>query len=517
MTRPFKTPDYEATLNLTITLRDALPPNHLARFIVDVIAQLDLSRIYAGYAPVGGVAFAPEILLGLLFYGYATGIFSSRKIERHTYESIPFRFIASGLHPDHDTIANFRKTFLGEIQELFVQILLLAQTAGVFKLGNISLDGSKIHADASKHHAVSYKRLLELDTELRQEVHALLTLGEQADEGERQLPEGLVIEDELTLRQERLTNLAKAKAVLEARAQERCAAEQAEYETKLREREEKTRQQGRKPGGRPPQPPTPGPHDHDQYNFTDPDSRVMKNSTDEGFDQHYNAQTAVDQASLLIVATSLSNHPNDKQEATPTVDALSPRIGTPDAAALDNGYWSPGNVKALEARGIDAYIATGRELHHLSWETFFAKQPVPPAADASPKVKMAYKLQTEIGRAIYRLRKMTVEPVIGLIKEVLGFRQFSLRGLSAAAGEWCLVCLAFRLRRQAVACVDGRLNVGAVFARQDDERKPFGHRLLKKMDDLEPERPRSAIPLRQTPRGVPPRAGTLLGGYGRGR
>jgi transposase len=400
MTRQFKTPDYEATLNLPITLRDALPLNHLARFIVDVIAQLDLSRVYAGYAPVGGVAFAPEILLGLLFYGYATGVFSSRKIKRATYESIPFRFIASGLHPDHDTIANFRKKFLAELEELFVQILLLAQEAGVFKLGNISIDGSKIHADASKHHAVSYKRLRELNTQLRQEVQALLSLGEQA-----------------------------------------------EYEAKQREREEKTQQKGRKPGGRPPQPPTRGPRDQDQYNFTDPDSRIMKNSTDEGFDQHYNAQVAVDQASLLIVATSLSNHPNDKQEAKPTVEAISPCVGTPNAAALDNGYWSPGSLKALEDRGIDAYIATGREPHHLGWERFFARQPAPLVAEASPKVKMAYKLQTEIGRTIYRLRKMTVEPMIGLIKEVLGFRQFSLRGLGAAAGEWCLVCLAFNLKR----------------------------------------------------------------------
>ncbi len=369
-------------------------------------------------------------------------------------QSLPLHFIASGLHPDHDTIASFRKPFLGEIQELFVQILLLAQEAGVFKLGNISLDGSKIHADASKHHAVSYKRLVELDTQLRQEVHALLTLGEQIDQGERTLPDGLVIEDELTIRQERLANLAKAKVVLEARAQERDAIEQAEYQAKLCEREEKARRKGGKPRGRPPQPPQPGPRDQDQYNFTDPDSHIMKNSTDEGFDQHYNAQAAVDQASLLIVATALSNHPNDQKEAEPTVDAISPRGGKPEAAALDNGYWSPGNVKALEERGIDAYIATGREPHHLSWETFLAKPPVPPPAEASPKVKMAYKLQTKIGRAIYRLRKMTVEPVIGLIKEVLGFRQFSLRGLGAAAGEWGLVCLAFNLKRLHVLMAD---------------------------------------------------------------
>ena len=454
MTRQFKTPDYEAILNVSITLGEALPPNHLARFVVDVITQLDLSRIYAHYAPVGGVAIAPEILLGLLFYGYATGVFSSRKIERHTYESIPFRFVASGLHPDHDTIANFRKTFLAELQELFVQILLLAQEAGVFQLGNISIDGSKIHADASKHHAVSYKRLVELETELRQEVQQLLTLGEQADQGERVLPTGLVVDDEVTLRQDRLAKLAQAKAVLEARARERYAAEQVEYQAKLREREEKARAKGRKPGGRPPQPPTPGPHDDDQYNFTDPDSRIMKNSTNAGFDQHYNAQVAVDQPTLLVVGTALSNHPNDKQEAVPVVEAISSRVGKPKAAVFDNGFWSPTQLKVLEERGIDVYMATGREPHHRSWQRFFAEQPTPPAADASPRVKMAYKLQTEMGRAIYRLRKMTVEPVIGLIKEVLGFRQFSLRGLTAAAGEWCLVCLAFNLKRLHVLMAD---------------------------------------------------------------
>jgi transposase len=453
MTRQFRTPDYEATLNLRITVREALPANHLARFVVDVIAQLDLGRVYAHYGPVGGVAVAPEILLGLLFYGYATGVFSSRKIERQTHESIPFRFIASGLHPDHDTLANFRKTFLPQIQELFVQILLLAQETGVFRLGNISLDGSKIHADASKHHAVSYKRLMELDSQLRQEVQALLRLGEQVDQDEHSLPEEIVLADEVMIRQERLTHLAKAKAVLEARAQERYAAEQAEYQAKLREREERARTKGRKPGGRAPQPPQPGPRDQDQYNFTDPDSRIMKNSTDDGFDQHYNVQAAVDQTSLLVVATSLSNHANDQREAEPTLEAISPQVGKPEAAALDNGYWSPANLKVLADRGIDAYIATGREPHHQSWATFFAAQPDPPPDDATPRVKMAYKLQTAIGRTIYRLRKMTVEPVIGLIKEVLGFRQFSLRGLGAAAGEWCLVCLAFNLKRLHVLMV----------------------------------------------------------------
>jgi transposase len=200
MSRKFKKRDYGTALNQAITLREALPANHLARFVVMVIGQLDLSHIYARYALVGGEAIAPEILLGLLFYGYATGVFSSRKLEKATYENIPFRFIASGLHADHDTIANFRKTFLAEIQELFVQILLLAKSAGILKLGNISVDGSKIHADASKSKAVSYKRLGELETQLRQEVHELLDLGEQADQSALQLPEGLVVEDEIVIR-----------------------------------------------------------------------------------------------------------------------------------------------------------------------------------------------------------------------------------------------------------------------------------------------------------------------------
>ena len=213
MSRKFKRPDYEATLKAPIILEDALPANHLARFVVDIIAQLDLSKIYAGYAEQGGEAIAPEALLGLLFFGYASGIFSSRKLEKATHENLGVRYVAGGLHPDHDTIANFRKTFLPELQGLFVQILLLAKVAGIMKMGNLSLDGSKIHADASKSHAVSYKRLIEIEAHLKAEVAELFELGEQADQGETQLPEGFVVQDEVTLRQERLLKLAKAKAI----------------------------------------------------------------------------------------------------------------------------------------------------------------------------------------------------------------------------------------------------------------------------------------------------------------
>ncbi len=249
-------------------------------------------------------------------------------------------------------------------------------------------------------------------------------------------PEALVIEDEIHHRQDRLTNLAEAKAVLEARAEERYRLEQAAFEEKVREREEKAHARGGKPRGRAPVPPTPGPRDKDQYNFTDPDSRIMKNSTNQGVDQHYNAQVATDQDTLLIVGHALSNHPNDQGELEPTLASIPATLGTPSAAALDNGYFSAANIACLQAGGIDPYMATGRDSHHRSWRDYFAETPTPPPDEASPTVKMAYQLQTEIGQAIYRLRKCTVEPVIGIIKEILGFRQFSLRGLSAAAGEW---------------------------------------------------------------------------------
>lgn len=445
MTRKFKTANYEETLNLKVSLSEVLPPEHFARFTVDIVSQLDLSNIYQQYKDEGAPPYAPEVMLSLLFYGYATGVYSSRQIERATHETIPFRFISGNMHPDHDTIATFRKRFLPEIQELFVQILLIAQMMGMLRLGNISLDGSKIHADASKSKAVSYKRLLAIEAHLQQQVAELMALAEAADKSV--IPEKMNINDEIARREQRLTQLAEAKKVLEQRAQARYEAEKAEYDEKMGQREARAAKKGKKPGGRPPQPPAAGPRDKDQYNFTDPESAIMKNPNNKGFDQHYNVQVAVEQKSLLIVAPTLSNNPTDRQQALPTVDAIAPALGTPEAAALDAGYWSESNVNGLKARGIDPYIATGREPHHQNWQTYFAQQPEPPAANASAMAKMAYKLRTDIGQAIYRVRKYTVEPVIGIIKEVLGFRQFSLRGLLAAAGEWVLVCLAFNLKR----------------------------------------------------------------------
>jgi Transposase DDE domain len=314
----------------------------------------------------------------------------------------------------------------------------------VLKLGTISLDGSKIHADASKHKAVSYNRLLELEKQLRSEVEELFA---EVEQEQPELPDGLVVSEEIARRETRLKKLEEAKAVLEARAKERSLAEQAEYEAKMTARAEKERETGRRPGGRPPSPPKPGPRESDQYNFTDPDSRIMKNPTNAGFEQDYNVQVAVDQQSLLIVGCALSNHPNVSLEAEPTLESIPAAIGVPEAAAMDCGYRGDASLTACEKRGIEPYIATGRDPHHPSWQQRFAKEPDPPPEDANAQVKMADILKTAIGKAIYAARKYTVEPVIGIIKEVLGFRQFSLRGEAGASGEWSLVCLAFNLKR----------------------------------------------------------------------
>ena len=445
MSRKFKTADYEKTVKLQISLGEVLPAEHMARFIVDVIAQLDLKAIYQQYSDQGAPPYAPEVLLGLLFYGYATGVFSSRKIEKATYEVIPFRFLAGDMHPDHATIAQFRKDHLTELKELFVQVLLVAQEMGHLQVGNVSLDGSKIHADASKSKAVSYKRLLAIEASLQAEVNELFVLAEAADGG--QLPEEMNLQDEIERRQHHLARLAEAKKVLQARAQARYEAEQAEYEAKLRAREEKAAKKGGKPPGRPPNPPTPGPRDKDQYNFTDPQSRIMKNANNSGFDQHYNSQVVVEHDSRLIIGHWLCNQTNDKQAALPTIDTVPPELGQPKTANLDTGYFSEDTIAGLQQRGIDPYIATGRSPHHQGWRAYFCDNPDPPADDASVKEHMAYKLRSQMGQALYRLRKSTVEPVIGIIKEVLGFRQFSLRGLFAAGGEWTLVCLAYNLKR----------------------------------------------------------------------
>ena len=450
MSRQFKTANYEKVLDSTVRLGDCLPQTHLAHFIVETIEQLDLSIFYARYGNRGGAPYSPEILLAVLFYGYTNGVFSSRKIEQACRDTVSYRYLAGNLTPDHDTIANFRKQFLPELKALFVQILLLAQEMNLLKIGNVSIDGTKIHADASKSKAISYKRLLQIEAKLKEEVAELFALAEAADQSA--LPEGMDLPREIARREDRLKRLAEAKAALEARAAERQAFEEAEHQAKMREREAQQQLTGKKPPGRPPSPPAPGPKDGDQYNFTDPDSRIMKNSKDDGFNQHYNCQGAVDCESLLVVGHSLSNHANDTAEAEPTLKNVPEQLGPIAAAVLDCGFFSDVNLSALDSRDIDSYIATGRTPHNRSWQAYFEEAGDPPPESASRREQMAYKLRTAIGKAIYRRRKCTIEPVIGQIKEAMGFRQFSLRGIAAAAGEWSLVCLAYNLRRLHVLC-----------------------------------------------------------------
>jgi hypothetical protein len=380
-----------------------------------------------------------------LFYGYATGTFSARKIERAPYESMPCHCLAGGLHPAPDTIAHFRKTFLQDLQDLCVHILLYAQDIGGLTLGHISLDGTKIHADAAKSRAISDKRRRALDRPLHTEVDKLCALTAQAEQ--TAMPEGVVSAAASALRHERLANLAQATAVFEARAQERSDAEQTASDAQGRERDATARQPGSNPRGRPPTPPPPGPRDQDQDNGTAPESRIMKNSNNAGFAQHDHAQAAVEQDRCLLVASTLSTHPNAQAEAIPPWDAIPLALGKPQAGAVDNGDCSATTIAARAARDLEPYLATGRTPQPPRWQSYGAQQPALPPADASPKVQMAYPLPTELGGAIDRLRTCTVEPVLGLIKDLWGFRPGSLRGLQAAAGAGCLGCMAFNLQR----------------------------------------------------------------------
>lgn len=425
-----------------------LPQDHLARFIVEVVDGLDLKAMTSAYGGRGSAAYHPALLLSLLIYGYATGVFSSRRIEQATYDSVAFRFIAAGSHPDHDTLATFRRRFLDELAELFVQVLELAREMKLLKLGTISLDGTKVQANASRHSALSYGHIEKMEAQLHSEVQQLLALAEQADQSN--VPEGVSLPEEIQRREDRLKAMAQAKAKIEARAKARFEREQAEYQAKLNAREAKQKKTGKKPGGRPPSPPQAGPRAKDQINLTDEQSRVMPVSGG-GFEQAYNAQAGVDTHSMLVMAPALTQACNDKEQIEPMLEhllALPESLGKVDTLLADTGYFSAANVTACEQAGIDPYIAVKRENHHQPPLERFG-EPTAPIEDSSPTEQMAHKLRTQAGRSAYALRKQTVEPVFGIIKSVLGFRQFSLRGLNKASGEWALVCLAWNLKRMA--------------------------------------------------------------------
>jgi len=428
------------------SVQDWLPEKHLARFIVEIVEQLDLRPLKDSYTCRGSQPYHPAMLLALLFYGYATGVFSSRKLECSTYDSVAFRYIAANSHPDHDTIAQFRKRFLPQLSAMFVKILTIAQQMGVLKLGKVSLDGTKIKANASKHKALSYGHACKLQAQLEAEVAELLAQAEAADQTD--IPDGMEIPTELAIRQDRIKAIKEAKAEIERRAAQRHEKEQEEYDRKCAERTKKEQETGRKPRGKQPKPPTAGPKERDQINLTDSDSRIMPTSAG-GFEQTYNAQACADVETMLIVSNHLSQAPNDKQEVAPALvnlKELPEELGTVTDALADSGYFSATNVTLCEDQKVTPYIAVKREGHHQPVMDRF-KEPPPPPDTADAVEVMKHRLKTKAGKAIYAKRKSTIEPVFGIIKAGMGFRQFLLRGLAAVAGEWELVCIAFNLKR----------------------------------------------------------------------
>ena len=437
--------DRDTPYLLPPSLQDWLPEGHLARFVVEIVEKLDLRALKEVYAGRGSQAYHPEMLLALLFYGYATGVFSSRRLERGTYDSVAFRYIAANTHPDHDTIATFRKRFVPQLKGMFVQILLVAQQMGVVKLGTVSLDGTKVKANASKHKALSYEHACKLEDQLQAEVAELLRQAEAADQAD--LPDGMSLPEELSRRTERLAAIAEAKAEIERRAAERHAQEKTAYERTVAERADKEKHSGTKPRGQEPKPPKAGPRGKEQVNLTDGDSRIMP--VRGSFEQAYNAQAAVDTVSLLIVSNHVSQQSNDKQELEPALNsltALPEQLGKVTTLLADNGYLSEHNVGRCEQEHIVPCIAVGRDRHNLPLTERFG-QPPPVPDDADALTKMNHRLRTPEGRKLYAKRKSTVEPVFGIIKAVMGFCRFLLRGFAAVKGEWDLVCIAWNLKR----------------------------------------------------------------------
>jgi transposase len=444
MSDRFVAADRETPMLMAPSLQDWLRADHLARFVVEAVERLDLRTVENSYAGRGELAYRPKILLALLIYGYATGTFSSRKIERACLDSIAFRYIAANTSPDHDTIANFRKRILPMLPSLFLQVLLIARELGFLTLGQISLDGSKIKANASKHHAYSYRHAAKLKAKLRREIARLLKLAEKADN--EPLPD-LDIPAEIARRESMIARIDEARAKIEAREAERHAAVQAQHAERLARRREHRRLTGTNPVGRPPEAPKLRVEPTAQINLTDEESRIMP--TADGFVQGYNAQAAVTMDSRFVVYGAVTQATNDKEQLVPALEelrSLPPLLGAIEALVADAGYYSAANVQACEEAAITPYVAIRREEHH-SW--LARKLDVPkgqPSLDASAVERMAHRLKTDDGREVYARRKSTVEPVIGVVKSPMGFRSFMLRGHRNVDAEWKLVCTAYNLK-----------------------------------------------------------------------
>lgn len=430
-------------------LRDWLPESHLVHFILDAVNALSLQGFKVNVRGTGNAQYPPSMMLSLLVYCYATGRMGSRQIEAATHTDVAVRYICGGnQHPDHDTICAFRRENGALFAESFVKVLAYARELGVLKKrGGVSIDGTKIAANASKHSAVSYRRAGEMIVELEKEVQELMTLAEAAD----RTPEAstLDVPAELVRRKDRLAKLAGAKKEIEARFEERRKERQAEYEAKMEVRES-TRARGQHPQGPDPQPPPTEPEDKAQYNFTDPESRVMKAGSGDHFEQAYNAQAAVDtEGSMLILGVQVTDAPNDKEQLVPTLQEVCHDVREVTDVSADTGFFSEKAVTEVESNGgPTVYAAVEKISHHRSPSDLMLKaDPPPPPGDATMKEKMRHRLRTSEGKAKYAFRKQTVEPVFGIIKSVLGFRQFLLRGRAKVSLEWTLVTLAYNFKR----------------------------------------------------------------------
>ena len=420
----------------------------MVHFVMDAVKALDLSSAKINIHGTGSAQYPPSMMLGLLIYNYATGTFSSRRIETQTYENVAVRYLCADTHPDHDSICKFRRENKELLSSCFHQVLELAATAKVLKVGNITvaIDGTKIMANASKHSAMSHGHL-EKQMELAEEqISQLIAKAEDADS--TPLEDGLSIPDEIKRREDRIAQLEKAKVAMEERAKVRLEEETAEYQEKLKTRKSKEESTGRKPRGKKPKPPEEGPKAKDQYNFTDPESRIMK--TGGGFEQAYNAQAAVEVETMLVVGQHVTDAPNDKEQLAPGLDSVSSVIGEVSQALVDTGYYSEKAIIEAESRESSPRVYAAMKRHHHGRSVADLEKrndPPKPSENASIAEMMKHRLTTKAGRKLYGLRKQTVEPVFGIIKEVLGFRRFSMRGLANCNSEWDLVTTSYNLKR----------------------------------------------------------------------
>ena len=451
MSARFVNLDRKTPMFLPCDLREWLPADHLVHFLLDAVEQIPTGHFHVNHRGTGSEQYPPTMMLALLIYCYATGRFGSRTIEAATHSDVAVRYLCANHHPDHDSICVFRTANRAAFQAAFVTVLQLAQQLRLTRVGTVSVDGTKVQANASKHAAVSYQRAGEPIAQLQLEVQELVTRAEQADT--REAKETLDIPAELARRETRIDALKQARQVIEARAKELAKDQQGEHQAKVARRQA-LRAAGKKPRGPEPQPPSEAPDPKAQYNFTDPESRIMKAGNGQHFEQAYNPQAAVD-AAMLIVGQRVSDAPNDKQELVADVQAISLVVaGDIQAVLVDNGFYSAAAVHAVEQKpdgtpsGLTVYAAVGKQSHHQTVaDSLPQPEPAPLPPDATPKEKMAQRLQTRVGKQLYKLRKQTVEPVFGIIKSVLGFRQFLLRGREKVSLEWLLVCVSYNFKR----------------------------------------------------------------------